>query len=58
MYSNKNSSLLYRESDYAVVTREFEQYVDELFVATVQEAEKQRGKTTPDESAPTQASDS
>ena len=42
---------MYRESDYAVVTREFEQYVDELFVATVQEAEKQRSET-PDESAP------
>lgn len=46
----KPIAILVRESDYAVVTREFEAYVDEIMVATVKSAEKQRAET-PDETS-------
>lgn len=45
-----------RESDYAVVTREFEAYVDEMIVTTVMAAEKKRAETPAGASAATGAS--
>jgi hypothetical protein len=44
-----------RESDYAIVTREFEAYVDEVMVQTVTAAEKPKSKT-PEPSVETAAS--
>lgn len=44
-----------RESDYAVVTREFEAYVDEVMVATVTATEKRKEETPEPSSEPAAA---